>query len=240
MMDALTRRARMQGFDVLWLPGMDHASIAVQNLVERYLAETEGKGRFDYTREQFIEKAWEWKERYGGRILDQMRRLGDGVDWTRERFTMDAGLSRAVQTIFKQLYDDGLIYRAERIINWCPRDLTALSDIEVDHVGRAGRAGLDPVRRPGRRRRADRRRHNSRRDDVGRHRGRSASRRRSVPPPGRKHRRPAAHQPAHPDRRRRARRPELRHRRGEGHARARPERLRDRSAPRPADAHDHG
>ncbi|MDT4936960.1 MAG: valyl-tRNA synthetase [Pseudonocardiales bacterium] len=138
MMDALSRRARMRGADVLWLPGMDHASIAVQNLVERYLGETEGKGRFDYTREQFIEKAWEWKERYGGQILGQMRRLGDGVDWSRERFTMDEGLSRAVQTIFKRLYDDDLIYRAERIINWCPRDLTALSDVEVDHEDEAG------------------------------------------------------------------------------------------------------
>jgi valyl-tRNA synthetase len=138
MMDSLTRRARMRGFDVLWLPGMDHASIAVQNLVERHLAETEGKGRFDYGREEFIGKAWEWKERYGGQILGQMRRLGDGVDWTRERFTMDAGLSRAVQTIFKKLYDADLIYRAERIINWCPRDLTALSDIEVDHADEPG------------------------------------------------------------------------------------------------------
>ena len=133
MMDALTRRARMRGFDALWLPGMDHASIAVQNLVERHLAETEGKSRFDYTREQFIGKAWEWKERFGGQILGQMRRLGDGVDWSRERFTMDEGLSEAVQTIFKKLYDADLIYRAERIINWCPRDLTALSDIEVEH-----------------------------------------------------------------------------------------------------------
>jgi valyl-tRNA synthetase len=138
MMDALTRRARMRGYDVLWLPGMDHASIAVQNLVERHLAETEGKGRFDYSREEFIKKAWEWKERYGGAILGQMRRLGDGVDWSRERFTMDEGLSRAVQTIFKQLYDAELIYRAERIINWCPRDLTALSDIEVDHAEEPG------------------------------------------------------------------------------------------------------
>jgi valyl-tRNA synthetase len=138
MMDALTRRARMRGFDALWLPGMDHASIAVQNLVERHLAETEGKGRFDYSREEFVQKAWEWKERFGGQILGQMRRLGDSVDWTRERFTMDAGLSRAVQTIFKQLYDDDLIYRAERIINWCPRDLTALSDIEVDHAEEPG------------------------------------------------------------------------------------------------------
>jgi valyl-tRNA synthetase len=138
MMDALTRRARMRGFDTLWLPGMDHASIGVQTLVERYLSETEGKGRFDYTREEFIGKSWEWKERYGGQILGQMRRLGDGVDWTRERFTMDEGLSKAVQTIFKKLYDDELIYRAERIINWCPRDMTALSDIEVDHAEEQG------------------------------------------------------------------------------------------------------
>ncbi len=138
MMDALTRRARMRGFDVLWLPGMDHASIAVHALVERHLSETEGKGRFDYTREEFVGKAWEWKERFGGQILGQMRRLGDGVDWTRERFTMDDGLSRAVQTIFKRLYDEDLIYRAERIINWCPRDLTALSDAEVDHSEEPG------------------------------------------------------------------------------------------------------
>jgi valyl-tRNA synthetase len=138
MMDALTRRARMRGFDTLWLPGMDHASIAVHALVERNLAETEGKGRFDYRREEFVAKAWEWKERYGGQILGQMRRLGDGVDWSRERFTLDEGLSRAVQTIFKRLYDDDLIYRAERIINWCPRDLTALSDAEVDHKDELG------------------------------------------------------------------------------------------------------
>ncbi len=138
MMDSLTRRERMRGKDVLWLPGMDHASIAVQNLVERHLAETEGKGRSDYTREEFIAKAWAWKNRYGGQILGQMRRLGDGVDWTRERFTMDDGLSRAVQTIFKRLFDDNLIYRAERIINWCPRDLTALSDIEVEHADEPG------------------------------------------------------------------------------------------------------
>jgi valyl-tRNA synthetase len=133
LMDALTRRRRMQGYEVLWLPGMDHAGIATQTLVERHLAETEGKSRHDYTREEFVERVWQWKAEYGGRILGQMRRLGDGVDWSRERFTMDEGLSRSVQTIFKKLYDDGLIYRAERIINWCPRCLTALSDIEVDH-----------------------------------------------------------------------------------------------------------
>jgi len=132
LMDALTRRKRMQGFESLWLPGMDHAGIATQNKVEQQLAE-EGKSRQDIGREEFVERVWRWKEEYGGRILGQMRRLGDGVDWSRERFTMDEGLSRAVQTIFKKLYDDELIYRAERIINWCPRCLTAISDIEVDY-----------------------------------------------------------------------------------------------------------
>jgi len=133
LMDALIRRKRMQGYDTLWLPGMDHAGISTQTLVERHLAETEGKSKHDYARADFVAKVWEWKEEYGGKILGQMRRLGDSVDWTRERFTMDEGLSVAVRTIFKKLYDDDLIYRAERIINWCPRCLTALSDIEVDH-----------------------------------------------------------------------------------------------------------
>ncbi|TQM80592.1 valyl-tRNA synthetase [Saccharothrix saharensis] len=132
IMDALTRRRRMQGYEVLWLPGTDHAGIATQTAVERALA-GEGKSRHDVGREKFVERVWQWRDEVGGKILGQMRRLGDGVDWTRVRFTMDEGLSRAVQTIFKKLYDDGLIYRAERIINWCPRCQTALSDIEVDH-----------------------------------------------------------------------------------------------------------
>ncbi|MBE3014897.1 valine--tRNA ligase [Microbispora sp. NEAU-D428] len=130
--DALTRRARMRGMETLWLPGMDHAGIATQNVVEREIAK-EGLSRHDFGREAFVERVWQWKEESGGRILGQMKKLGDGVDWSRERFTMDEGLSRAVQTIFKKLFDDGLIYRAERIINWCPRCLTALSDIEVEH-----------------------------------------------------------------------------------------------------------
>ena len=133
LMDALTRRRRMQGYEALWLPGMDHAGIATQNVVERELSE-QGVSRHDLGRERFVERVWEWKEEYGGKILGQMRRLGDGVDWSRERFTMDERLSRAVQTIFKRLYDDGLIYQAERIINWCPRCHTALSDIEVEHA----------------------------------------------------------------------------------------------------------
>jgi valyl-tRNA synthetase len=132
LMDAMSRRRRMQGYEVLWLPGMDHAGIATQNVVERELGK-EGLSRHDLGRERFVERVWEWKAEYGGKILGQMKRLGDGVDWSRERFTMDEGLSRAVQTMFKRLYDDGLVYRAERIINWCPRCMTALSDIEVDH-----------------------------------------------------------------------------------------------------------
>ncbi|UWZ35725.1 valine--tRNA ligase [Dactylosporangium roseum] len=130
--DSLIRRKRMQGFEALWLPGMDHAGIATQNVVERQLA-TERKSRHDLGREQFVERVWQWKAESGGKILGQMTRLGDSVDWSRERFTMDEGLSRAVLTIFKRLFEDGLIYRAERIINWCPRCLTALSDIEVEH-----------------------------------------------------------------------------------------------------------
>jgi valyl-tRNA synthetase len=133
LMDALVRRKRMQGYETLWLPGMDHAGIATQNLVERQLA-ADGLSRHDLGREAFVERVWQWKAESGGAILGQMRRLGDSVDWDRERFTMDPGLSRAVQTVFKRMYDDGLIYRAERIINWCPRCLTALSDIEVEHT----------------------------------------------------------------------------------------------------------
>ena len=137
LQDTLIRMKRMKGFEALWLPGMDHAGIATQNVVEKQLA-TQGVTRHDLGREDFVKKVWEWKAESGGVILDQMRRLGDSVDWSREAFTMDAGLSTAVLTIFKRLYDQGLIYRAERIINWCPRCLTALSDIEVEHQDDAG------------------------------------------------------------------------------------------------------
>ncbi len=135
--DLLIRMKRMKGFEALWLPGMDHAGIATQNVVEKQLA-AEGKSRHDLGREAFVEKVWHWKAESGGAILDQMKRLGDSVDWDREAFTMDANLSKAVLTIFKQLFDQDLIYRAERIINWCPRCLTALSDIEVEHKDDAG------------------------------------------------------------------------------------------------------
>ncbi|MFM8632892.1 MAG: valine--tRNA ligase, partial [Candidatus Nanopelagicus sp.] len=135
--DLLIRMKRMKGFEALWLPGMDHAGIATQNVVEKQLA-AQGQSRHDLGREEFIKKVWQWKAESGGAILDQMKRLGDSVDWDREAFTMDENLSRAVLTIFKQLYDQGLIYRAERIINWCPRCLTALSDIEVEHKEDSG------------------------------------------------------------------------------------------------------
>lgn len=135
--DLLTRMKRMKGFEALWLPGMDHAGIATQNVVEKQLA-TEGKSRHDLGRDAFIEKVWQWKAESGGVILDQMKRLGDSVDWDRQAFTMDANLSKAVLTIFKKLYEKELIYRAERIINWCPRCLTALSDIEVEHKDDVG------------------------------------------------------------------------------------------------------
>jgi valyl-tRNA synthetase len=131
-MDALTRRKRMQGFEVLWLPGMDHAGIATQTLVEKQLA-AGGQTKEDFGREGFVEKVWEWKRESGGTIGGQMRRLGDGVDWSRDRFTMDEGLSRAVRTIFKRLFDAGLIYRAERLVNWSPVLETAISDLEVKY-----------------------------------------------------------------------------------------------------------
>ena len=137
LQDCLTRMKRMQGFEALWLPGMDHAGIATQNVVEKQLA-AKGQTRHDLGREEFVKKVWEWKAESGGQILGQMKRLGDSVDWSREAFTMDENLSQAVLTIFKKLFEQGLIYRAERIINWCPRCLTALSDIEVEHQDDAG------------------------------------------------------------------------------------------------------
>ncbi|MCV7314827.1 valine--tRNA ligase [Mycolicibacillus parakoreensis] len=132
LMDALTRRKRMQGYEVLWLPGMDHAGIATQSVVERQLA-ADGTSKEELGRDGFIEQVWSWKNESGGAIGEQMRRLGDGVDWSRERFTMDEGLSRAVRTIFKRLYDAGLIYRAERLVNWSPVLQTAISDLEVKY-----------------------------------------------------------------------------------------------------------
>ena len=131
-MDIIMRWHRMRGYVTLWLPGTDHAGIATQMMVERQLA-TEGKKRSDLGREQFIERVWEWKRHYGGAIQEQMRRLGASVDWSREYFTMDENLSRAVREVFVRLHEQGLIYRGKYIVNWCPRCETAISDLEVKH-----------------------------------------------------------------------------------------------------------
>jgi valyl-tRNA synthetase len=136
--DLLVRWQRMSGVPTLWLPGTDHAGIATQNVVEKRLAE-EGKTRHDLGREAFVAEVWKWKEHYHTRITEQMRRLGDSVDWSRERFTMDEGLSHAVREVFVRLYRKGLVYRGNRIINWCPRCHTALSDEEVNHVETDGK-----------------------------------------------------------------------------------------------------
>ncbi len=138
MQDILVRWMRMSGRNTLWVPGTDHAGIATQNVVERQLAK-ENIDRHKLGREKFIEKVWEWRKEYGGRIISQLKRMGASCDWRRERFTMDEGLSRAVREVFVTLYDEKLIYRGERLINWCPRCHTALSDIEVEHEDEKGK-----------------------------------------------------------------------------------------------------
>ncbi len=138
LQDILVRYKRMDGYNTLWVPGTDHAGIATQNVVERQIAQ-EGLTRYDLGRDKFIERVWEWKAKSGGRIIEQLKRLGCSCDWSRERFTMDEGLSRAVREVFVQLYEEGLIYRGDYIINWCPRCHTALADIEVEHDLSEGR-----------------------------------------------------------------------------------------------------
>ena len=138
LQDILCRWKRMSGYNVLWMPGTDHAGIATQNVVERQLA-AEGKDRHEIGREKFIERVWNWKAESGGQIIGQLKRLGASCDWERERFTMDAGLSTAVREVFVRLFEEGLIYRDNRLINWCPRCHTALSDIEVEHEEQAGK-----------------------------------------------------------------------------------------------------
>ena len=132
LQDVLVRFKRMQGYNTLWLPGTDHAGIATQNVVERQLA-TEKTSRHDIGRRKFIERVWQWKAESGDQIINQLKRLGCSCDWDRERFTMDEGLSRAVREVFTRLYDEGLIYKGDYIINWCPRCHTALADLEVEH-----------------------------------------------------------------------------------------------------------
>ncbi len=137
LQDILCRYKRMQGYNVLWMPGTDHAGIATQNVVERQLAE-EGLDRHQLGREKFIDRVWEWRRVSGGKIINQLKRLGTSCDWSRERFTMDEGLSEAVRRVFVTLYEEGLIYRGHRITNWCPRCVTALANLEVEAEERAG------------------------------------------------------------------------------------------------------
>ena len=137
--DSLTRLRRLQGYEALWMPGKDHAGIATQNVVERTIKEEEGKSRHDLGREKFVERIWDWKEEYGDIISAQMRKLGVSCDWPRERFTMDDGFSRAVQEVFVKLYEEGLIYRGDYLVNWDPANETALSNEEVDNVEREGK-----------------------------------------------------------------------------------------------------
>jgi valyl-tRNA synthetase len=136
--DILSRWKRMSGFNVLWLPGTDHAGIATQMVVEKELKKSEGKSRHDLGREEFLKRVWTWKEKYGARIGEQHKVLGASLDWTRERFTMDPGLSRAVREVFVRLHEEKLIYRAAKLINWCPSCRTALSDLEVEHEEKDG------------------------------------------------------------------------------------------------------
>ena len=135
--DILVRWRRMQGRNTLWLPGTDHAGIATQNVVEKALKK-EGKRRQDLGREKFLERVWEWKREYGGTIVHQQRMLGNSTDWQRERFTFDDGCNRAVLKVFKQLFDEGLIYKGNYIVNWCPRCGTALANDEVEHEANHG------------------------------------------------------------------------------------------------------
>ncbi len=138
MMDVMTRHKRMSGFRTLWLPGMDHAGISTQLMVSRALKK-EGQSRHDLGRERFVERVWKWKSESGGQITVQLRREGASVDWSREKFTMDEDLSRAVREVFVRLYDEGMIYRGNRIVNWCPQDQTVLSELEVEKLPQAGK-----------------------------------------------------------------------------------------------------
>ena len=138
LQDILIRFKRMQGYEALWLPGTDHAGIATQIKVEENLRKEEGLTRYDLGREKFLERVWQWKEKYGNRIVEQQKKMGSSCDWDRSRFTMDEGCSRAVRETFCELYDKGLIYKGSRIINWCPHCLTALSDAEVEYSDKPG------------------------------------------------------------------------------------------------------
>ena len=218
----------MQGREALWICGTDHASIAVHAVIEKQLR-AEGTTRWELGRERFLERVWEWRSETGATIIQQFKRLGCSLDYGHERFTMDEGYVRAVLTMFVELYRKGYIYRDNRMINWCPTCASTISDLEVryehavDTLYEVRYRIKDTRRLPDGRDRAPR-------DDPGRHRRGRASRRRALPPPGRRDRDRAAGRPRGADHRRRVREDGLRHRRAQGDARPRPERLRDRRA----------
>ena len=217
-MDVIVRWHRMRGHVSLWLPGTDHAGIATQMLVERQLLK-EGKKRREMGREKFLERVWEWRREYGGAILDQMKRLGASVDWSREYFTMDDNLSRAVKEVFVRLYEDGLIYRGKYIVNWCSDCGTAISDLEVKHEDVAGK--LYEIRYPvvGRvRKRIYYGGDHAPGDDAGRHRGRGESEGRALHASARQARDAAADESRDSDHHRRTGAAGVRHRRSEGYA----------------------
>ncbi len=178
LQDAFIRYKRMTGFEACWIPGTDHAGIATQNVVERSLSK-EGKTRHDLGREKFVERVWEWKKQYGGVIIKQLRTLGASCDWEREKFTMDETLSAAVREVFVRLYEEGLIYRGKYIVNWCPKDHTAISDDEVNYTEQQGK--LYYIRYPikgggtGNNPRTPHRRHHPSGDHARRHRRRGQS-----------------------------------------------------------------
>ena len=185
IMDALIRFRRMQGRNTLWQPGTDHAGIATQMLVERQI-EAQGLNRHDLGREKFLEKIWEWKDQSGGNISRQIRRLGSSVDWSRERFTMDDGLSEAVKEAFVRLHEDGLIYRGKRLVNWDTKLHTAISDLEVENHDEKGflwnlKYPLADGAKTGRRQRLPDRRHHTSGNHAQRRRGRGEPERRALP-----------------------------------------------------------
>ena len=200
--DTLIRWRRMQGRDALWQPGTDHAGIATQMVVERLLAE-QGVDRRELGREKFIERVWQWKAESGGTITRQLRRLGASLDWPRERFTMDDGLSAAVREVFVTLYRQGLIYRDRRLVNWDPKLQTAISDLEVENHEVKGLAVVHPLSDRGRGRAVHHGGDHPAGDDAGRYRGRGAPGRPAYRRPGRQVRDAAAGRTAHPDRGRR-------------------------------------
>src|SRR5580765_4680746 len=222
--DTIIRTRRMQGNNTLFQPGFDHAGISTQNAVEKHLAQ-QGKTRQDLGREAFVELVWEWLREYGGKIMLQFRRIGASMDYRRERFTMDDAYVRAVMRFFVHLYGKGWIYRANRIINWCPFHQTSLSDLEVAHVEVDD--ALSYVRYP-----------LAAGDDPGGRSGGRAPGRRSLPGPGQPRGDRSRGRAPRTGGRRRARRARLRHGRAQGDAGSRPARLRDR--PRPRFAGDHG